>query len=86
MAVRLPPVRPSRTPSGPSKKAVEQINAQLQALGKRYTELAAAGDYAAGLETLAQALRLAPNHPTILGDRALCHLRLKNYALAREGF
>lgn len=86
MAVRLPPVRAGRTPPGPSKKAVEQINAQLQALGKRYTELAAAGDYAAGLETLAQALRLAPNHPTILGDRALCHLRLKNYALAREGF
>lgn len=86
MAVRLPPMRQGRSQSNGKQKSVAQINAELQALGQKFLAQSGAGDHQAALITLAQAAKLAPNHPTIMGDQALCHLRLKNYAQAREGF
>jgi tetratricopeptide (TPR) repeat protein len=79
-------MRQGRPQPNGKQKSVAQINAELQVLGQRFLALSNAGNHQAALDTLAQAAKLAPNHPTIMGDQALCHLRLKNYAQAREGF
>ncbi len=96
MAIRLP--HPPRSNAQPSKRNLSkaagsmsaaeaaQINTRLQALGQQYVSLTAAGDFAAALLVNAQAHALAPNHPQILGDAGLCHMRLGDYALARKTY
>jgi len=67
-------------PSKPrSPKDIAQLNQQLSALGQRFVQLSAQGDHAAALAVNAQARALMPEHPQILGDAALCHLRLREY-------
>jgi hypothetical protein len=87
MAIRLPTTPRAKAPSAKGSKAasaVAQINAQLQTLGQQYLSLTSAGDFVAALAVNAQAKALAPNHARIVGDAALCHLRLGDYALARD--
>lgn len=94
MAIRLPAHNRAKAQSAqrakpqsagrPSASAVGQINARLKTLGQQYLSLTSAGDFVAALAVNAQAKALAPNHPQIVGDAALCHLRLGDYALARD--
>jgi tetratricopeptide (TPR) repeat protein len=55
------------------------LNQSLSALGQRFVQLSAQGDHAAALAVNAQARAPMPEHPQILGDAALCHLRLREY-------
>ena len=71
-----------------SAKDIAQLNQRLSALGQRFVQLSAQGDHAAALAVNAQARALMPEHPQILGDAALCHLRLceyeQSYAMYRK--
>ncbi len=73
-------------PRSPSN--IARLNQSLSDLGQRFVQLCAQGDHAAALAVNAQARALMPEHPQILGDAALCHLRLreynKSYALYRQ--
>ena len=79
-----------------SAAQVQALNQRLTELGQRFVQLSAQGDFAAALAVNEQARRIVPRHPQILGDAALCHLRLgdrekglvradKGYALAKAG-
>jgi tetratricopeptide (TPR) repeat protein len=67
-----------------SSASFEQINAQLSAFGRSYSTHVQAGDFAAALEVTKQAHALVPQHPKVIGDAALCYLRLGNYDRARS--
>jgi len=62
-----------------SAKDIAQLNQNLSALGQRFVQLMAQSEHAAALAVNAQARALMPQHPQILGDAALCHLRLREY-------
>lgn len=66
--------------------AAAEMNTRLQALGREFVALTASGDYAAAQRVNAQALALAPQHPHIVGDAGLCHLRLGDYTQARQRY
>jgi len=94
MAIRLP--TPARTNLKSTQRAafkrpvsaadLAQLNTRLQALGQQFVALTAVGDYEKAQQVNAKARVLAPNHPQILGDAGLCHLRLGDHALARETY
>lgn len=69
-------------PSRRSAQDIAQLNQDLSALGQRFVQLMAQGAYAAALAVNARAQALMPQHPQILGDAALCHLRLREYETA----
>ena len=75
-------------PKPRSPKDIALLNQRLSALGQRFVQLSAQGEHAAALAVNAQARALMPEHPQILGDAALCHLRLRDhekaYALYRK--
>jgi tetratricopeptide (TPR) repeat protein len=66
----------------PSPNDIAQLNQRLSALGQRFVQLSGQGEHAAALAVNAQARALMPEHPQILGDAALCHLRLRDYEKA----
>jgi Flp pilus assembly protein TadD len=70
----------------PSQSAaqVQALNQRLTELGQRFVQLSAQGDFAAALAVNEQARRIVPRHPQILGDAALCHLRLGDREKARD--
>lgn len=51
----------------------------LQALNKQYLFCLSEGNYADAFCYASRALKLMPGHPQILGDLAMCHMRLGNY-------
>ena len=65
-----------------SPKDIAQMNQRLSALGQRFVQLSAQGEHAAALAVNVQARALLPEHPQIMGDAALCHLRLRDYEKA----
>jgi hypothetical protein len=66
-----------------SPKAIAQVNLKLQALSQRFMGLIEQGHFAEALTVSQQAQRLAPDHPRVIGDQALCYLRLRQFELAR---
>jgi len=65
----------------------------MSAVEKKLNKLAAAfraalakGDYAQGRDTAREALKMAPNHATLLADYALCLMRTKDYELAYKTY
>ncbi len=69
-----------------SAQDIAQLNQNLSALGQRFVQLMAQGEHAAALGVNAQARALMPQHPQILGDAALCHLRLREYDKAHATY
>ena len=67
-----------------SAAQVQALNQRLTELGQRFVQLSAQGDFAAALAVNEQARRIVPRHPQILGDAALCHLRLGDREKARD--
>lgn len=65
-----------------SAQDIAQLNQNLSALGQRFVQLMAQGEHVAALAVNARAQALMPQHPQILGDAALCHLRLREYEKA----
>lgn len=72
------PIKP-RTP-----KDIAKLNQRLNALGAQFLTLSAQGDHVAALEVNRQARALVPEHPQILGDAGLCHLRLRHHDKAYD--
>lgn len=62
---------------------VQALKQRLSELGQRFVQLSAQGDFAAALAINEQARMIMPGHPQILGDAALCHLRLGDREKAR---
>ena len=60
--------------------------AQLAALGQAVRQGCDRGDFPAALSFATQALALAPGHPVVLGDLALCHMRLGQLEPARQAY
>ena len=69
-----------------SAKDIAQLNQNLSALGQRFVQLMAQSEHAAALAVNAQARALMPQHPQILGDAELCHLRLREYDKAHAPY
>jgi tetratricopeptide (TPR) repeat protein len=61
---------------------VQALNQRLTGLGQRFVQLSAQGDFVAALAVNEQARRIVPRHPGVLGDAALCHLRLGDWEKA----
>ncbi|MEY2891659.1 MAG: hypothetical protein RJA98_1567 [Pseudomonadota bacterium] len=53
------------------------------ALGQQVRALNAAGDFEGARQAATQALALAPGHPIVLADLALCQMRLNDFDAAR---
>ena len=76
--------RPPRIP-GPAHTAQRKAGqpptaamvAQFAALGQAVRQHCDRGDFQAALPFANQALALAPGHPVVLGDLALCPMRLR---------
>lgn len=56
------------------------------ALGQQVRALNGAGDFAGALKAATQALAMAPGHPVVLADLALCHMRLGDHQRARTAY
>jgi hypothetical protein len=59
---------------------------QLLALNARYLMCLAASDWSQALAVAQQALQAMSGHPQILGDVALCQMRLGNYAASEQAY
>lgn len=71
------------SPPGAGRRAPSAATvARFAALGAEVQRLSAAGAHAQALTVAQQALRLAPGHPVVMGDLALCHMRLGRPAQA----
>ena len=85
--------RPPRIP-GPAITAQRKVGqaptaamvAQLAALGQAVRQHCDRGDFQAALSFANQALALAPGHPVVLGDLALCRMRLGQLEPARQAY
>lgn len=56
---------------------------ELKHLNAKYLSCLERADFEVAFEYASQALRLLPDHPQILGDLALCHMRLGRFNNAR---
>lgn len=70
-------------PGQRSPQNAAQLNKRLTELGQRFVALSNQGKFAEALKVNALARQIIPKHPQILGDAALCHLRLLDYDKAR---
>ncbi|PVE05633.1 tetratricopeptide repeat protein [Limnohabitans planktonicus] len=70
-------------PGQRSPQNAAQLNKRLSELGQRFVALSNQGKFAEALKVNALARQIIPKHPQILGDAALCHLRLLDYDKAR---
>jgi len=59
---------------------------QLAELNRRYLACLAASDWPQAFTVAQQALQAMPGHPQILGDVALCQMRLGNYAASEQAY
>lgn len=78
VASRNTPSRQTRQ----SPKHLSLLNKKLNQLGEQYRQLVAKADYAAALKVTIQAQSLVPGNPQVLGDTALCQLRLGQWESA----
>jgi hypothetical protein len=69
-------------PSLPSKT----LQARFAALGQEVRTLCGRAEFARALTVAEQALAMAPGHPRVLGDIALCRMRLGQVDLARQAY
>lgn len=59
---------------------------ELAALNTRYLACLVTSDWPQALTVAQQALQAMPGHPQILGDVALCQMRLGNYAASEQAY
>jgi len=69
-----------------SASEIGRLNERLQSLSSAFMRRCAQGDWPAAQELNRQAMALAPQHPHVLADAGLCHLRLGEYELARQAY
>ncbi|PJI47611.1 MAG: hypothetical protein CTR55_18095 [Pseudomonas sp.] len=62
------------------------VEKKLNKLAATFRAALAKGNYQQGREAAQQALKIAPNHPTLLADYALCLMRTKDYEQAYKTY
>ena len=62
------------------------IERKLNKLAAAFRAALARGNYRQGRDTAREALKMAPNHPTLLADYALCLMRTKDYEQAYKTY
>lgn len=62
------------------------VEKKLNKLATTFRAALAKGNYPQGRDVARQALQIAPNHPTLLADYALCLMRTKNYEQAYKTY
>jgi Flp pilus assembly protein TadD len=59
---------------------------QLAKLKEHYLQMLQIRDFSQALSVAEQALVLMPGHPQVLGDVALCQMRLGNYEASEQAY
>ncbi|WP_440465532.1 tetratricopeptide repeat protein [Pseudomonas sp. YH-1] len=62
------------------------IEKKLNQLAATFRAALAKGNYRQGRDSAREALKMSPNHPTLLADYALCLMRTKDYELAYKTY